>query len=124
MIVAVTLSRGAVRMARQQVIVKHLPAMQNFGSMDVLCCDKTGTLTSGFMTFDKALDTGGAASRQALRYAYLNSTHQTGIRSPLDAALLKQEPPDTAGYRKVDEIPFDSSAAGFRSLLNGATNKC
>lgn len=107
MITSVTLSRGAVRMAREQVIVKHLPAIQNFGSIDVLCSDKTGTLTIGVMTFHSALDALGKPSDHPLALAYLNSKFETGIRSPLDAAILSRERRETDEYLKRDEIPFD-----------------
>jgi P-type Mg2+ transporter len=107
MISSVTLTRGALRMARDQVIVKHLPAIQDFGSIDILCSDKTGTLTSGVMQFDRALDPTGAASPRPLTLASINSSFETGIRSPLDAAILQQAAADVAGYQKIDEIPFD-----------------
>lgn len=108
MIVSVTLSKGARAMARKRVIVKHLSAMQNFGSIDVLCSDKTGTLTSGNMTLDRWLDLFGDPSGRVLTLARLNSKFQTGIRSPLDLAILQgPEPEGTAGYEKRDEIPYD-----------------
>jgi Mg2+-importing ATPase len=107
MISSVTLTQGALRMARDQVIVKHLPAIQDFGSMDVLCSDKTGTLTSGVMEFDRSVDPFGATSARALELASINSRMETGIRSPLDAAILRHAPAELNGYRKVDEIPFD-----------------
>jgi Mg2+-importing ATPase len=107
MISSVTLTQGALRMARDQVIVKHLPAIQNFGSIDVLCSDKTGTLTAGIMQFDRAADPIGAPSPRPLTLAYINGRFETGIRSPLDAALLRQAAADVTGYRKIDEIPFD-----------------
>src|SRR6516225_2886242 len=107
MITSVTLARGAVRMARKQVIVKHLPAIQNFGSIDVLCSDKTGTLTVGVMTLSAALDAIGQGSDRPLALAYLNSKFETGIRSPLDTAILSRERGDEDDYRKCDEIPFD-----------------
>jgi Mg2+-importing ATPase len=107
MISSVTLTQGALRMARDQVIVKRLPAIQNFGSIDVLCSDKTGTLTAGVMQFDRAADPIGGASERALTLAYINGRFETGIRSPLDAALLRQAAADVTGYTKVDEIPFD-----------------
>jgi Mg2+-importing ATPase len=106
MISAVTLSRGAAHMARQKVIVKHLEAIENFGSMDVLCSDKTGTLTSGDMVLDRSLDPFGQASERPLTLAHVNSSHQTGIKSPLDEAILKRGGAISA-YRKIDEIPFD-----------------
>ncbi|HVC18665.1 MAG TPA: magnesium-translocating P-type ATPase [Vicinamibacterales bacterium] len=107
MISSVTLAQGALRMAREQVIVKHLPAIQNFGSIDILCSDKTGTLTGGVMQFDQSVDAVGAASPRALTLAYINGSCETGIRSPLDAAILQQAAADVTGYRKIDEIPFD-----------------
>ncbi|OLB43299.1 MAG: magnesium-translocating P-type ATPase, partial [Candidatus Rokubacteria bacterium 13_2_20CM_2_64_8] len=107
MISAVTLSRGAAHMARQKVIVKHLEAIENFGSMDVLCSDKTGTLTSGDMMLDRHLDPFGQVSERPFTLAYVNSSHQTGIKSPLDEAILKRGGAGISGYRKIDEIPFD-----------------
>jgi Mg2+-importing ATPase len=107
MISAVTLSRGAAHMAHQKVIVKHLEAIENFGSMDVLCSDKTGTLTSGDMVLDRHLDPFGQASERPFTLAYVNSTHQTGIKSPLDEAIVKRGGVASNGYRKIDEIPFD-----------------
>jgi P-type Mg2+ transporter len=107
MISAVTLSRGAAHMARQKVIVKHLEAIENFGSMDILCSDKTGTLTSGDMVLDRSLDPFGQVSERPFTLACINSSHQTGIKSPLDAAILKRGGVVINEYRKVDEIPFD-----------------
>jgi P-type Mg2+ transporter len=107
MIVAVTLARGAVHMARDKVIVKHLAAMQNFGSMDILCSDKTGTLTTGTMVFHQQLDPLGRSTERVLWLAYLNSFHETGIKSPLDAAILQTGQPDVQAYCKLDEVPFD-----------------
>jgi len=90
------------------VIVKHLSAIQNFGSVDVLCTDKTGTITSGQMNLERSLDPFGNPSQTALNLAYLNSKFQTGIRSPLDGAVLQRpEPEETKGYEKRDEIPYD-----------------
>ena len=106
MITSVTLSKGAVAMARKKVIVKHLSAIQNLGSLDVLCSDKTGTLTAGTMSLDRSLDPFGNPSRRTLELAYLNSKFETGIRSPLDEVIL-QSPPKTEDYTKCDEIPFD-----------------
>jgi Mg2+-importing ATPase len=109
MITSVTLARGAVRMAKQEVIVKHLPAIQNFGSIDVLCSDKTGTLTMGVMTLHASVDTTGERSERPLSLGYLNSKFETGIRSPLDAAILECNRHDADDYAKCDEIPFDFS---------------
>jgi Mg2+-importing ATPase len=107
MISAVTLSRGAAHMARHKVIVKHLEAIENFGSMDVLCSDKTGTLTSGDMVLDRHLDPFGQVSEKAFTLASVNSAHQTGIKSPLDEAIVKRGGVAISEYRKIDEIPFD-----------------
>ena len=107
MITTVTLSMGAVRMARKKVIVKHLAAIQNLGSIDVLCSDKTGTLTAGKMTVDRSLDPFGAAADRAISLAWLNSHFETGIRSPLDTAILKQSQALADPCHKTDEIPFD-----------------
>jgi Mg2+-importing ATPase len=120
MITTVTLGQGAVHMARKKVIVKHLEAMQNFGSIDVLCSDKTGTLTSGEMALDQHLDPLGTTSERVFLLAYLNSLHETGVSNPLDqaikqsrssnpldAAVLQHDHPDIHAYRKIDEIPFD-----------------
>ena len=107
MITAVTLSRGAVRMARRKVIVKHLEAIQNFGSIDILCSDKTGTLTSGEMALERCCDGRGAPSPETLALARLNSALQAGIRSPLDAALLADPAWKAGDARKLDEVPFD-----------------
>ncbi len=107
MITTVTLAQGASHMAKQKVIVKNLAAIQNFGSMDILCSDKTGTLTSGIMALNQYLDPQGLPSERVLLYAYLNSFHETGIKSPLDKAVLEHDHPDIQAYSKLSEIPFD-----------------
>lgn len=107
MITSVTLARGAVVMARKKVIVKHLSAIQNFGSIDVLCSDKTGTLTTGNMVLEQMLDPFGHTSKRAFELAYLNSKFETGIKSPLDTAILKHPAPPADIFEKRDEIPFD-----------------
>jgi len=107
MITTVTLGRGALRMAKQKVIVKHLESIQNFGSIDTLCSDKTGTLTSGETKLEGHLDLLGKESERVLLFGYLNSTYQTGIKSPLDEAILLHGTVDVSAYSKVGEIPFD-----------------
>ena len=107
LIASIALTEGAMRMAREHVIVKHLPAIQNFGSIDVLCSDKTGTLTSGELTLEQAIDAAGAPSDRVFTLAYVNSRLETGIRSPLDAAVLRHADMDVSAYRKLDEMPFD-----------------
>jgi P-type Mg2+ transporter len=107
MIVSVTLSRGAVRMARKKVIVKRLAAIENFGSMDILCSDKTGTLTVGQISVARHVNVFGEDDDAVIRLAALNSTFQTGLKSPMDEAILRHEHPAVARYRLRDEIPFD-----------------
>jgi Mg2+-importing ATPase len=107
MIVTVTLARGAIRMARKNVIVKQLEAIHNLGSMDVLCTDKTGTLTEAKIKLVKHVDCRGRDSDRVLELAYLNSFFETGLKSPLDEAILAHAGVPVNAYRKIDEVPFD-----------------
>ncbi len=107
MIITVTLARGARRMTRKKVLVKQLAAIEDFGSIEILCSDKTGTLTEGEIVLDRHVDIQGTDDESVLRLVYLNSYFEAGIKSPLDAAILKHEPPSIVEYEKVDEIPFD-----------------
>ena len=107
MIISVNLSKGAMAMARRGVIVKRLASIQNFGSMDVLCMDKTGTLTENRVKLVLHIDLNGEESDKVLLYSYLNSYFQTGLKSPLDEAVLNFRNIDVRGYRKIDEVPFD-----------------
>lgn len=107
MIISVNLSKGAVLMAKKGVIVKRLASIQNFGSMDVLCTDKTGTLTENRIKLIHHVDLDGNESDKVLLYSYLNSYYETGIKSPLDEAILRFRDADVKDYRKVDEVPFD-----------------
>ena len=107
MITSVTLAKGAVEMAKSKVIVKHLPAIQNLGSIDVLCSDKTGTLTAGVMKLSRAIDPFGTESDRVLLLGHVNSEFETGIRNPLNAAILERMCPGTESYTKRDEVPFD-----------------
>ncbi len=112
MIVTVNLSQGALAMARKKVIVKRLNAIQNFGAMDVLCADKTGTLTQGKIVLEKHLDVHGDPSDKVLQYGYLNSYFHTGLKNLLDEAILDHEELEerlkaNEKFRKVDEVPFD-----------------
>ena len=114
MIVTSTLAKGAVFLSRKKVIVKRLDAIQNFGAMDVLCTDKTGTLTQDRIFLARHVDVWGEESDEVLELAYLNSYHQTGLKNLLDVAVLEhaemQRKLSPANhYRKVDEIPFDFS---------------
>jgi len=107
MIISVNLSKGAVAMAKKGVIVKRLASIQNFGSMDVLCTDKTGTLTENRIKLMLHVDIDGKENEKVLLYSYLNSYYQTGLKSPLDDAILKFRDIDVKDYQKIDEIPFD-----------------
>jgi Mg2+-importing ATPase len=107
MVVSVTLARGALRMARLKVIVKRPAAIQDMGAMDVLCTDKTGTLTEARIRLERHIDAQGVQSKRVLELAYLNSYFETGLKSPLDDAILQHEDIDVSGWRKIDEVPFD-----------------
>ena len=112
MIVTVNLSKGALAMAKKKMIIKRLNAIQNFGAMDVLCTDKTGTLTQGKIILEKHLDVTGNPSERVLHFGYINSYHHTGLKSLLDEAILDHEDLEERleakeKYSKIDEIPFD-----------------
>jgi P-type Mg2+ transporter len=125
MIVTVTLAGGAKRLAQRRVIVKRLAAMHNVGAMDVLCADKTGTLTEAKIRMVRHLDRQGEDSERVFRLAFLNSCFETGVKSPLDEAILAFRPLDVSGWAKIDEVPFDFErrrvsvlvAAGAERLL-------
>ncbi len=107
MILSINLARGATAMSKKGVIVKRLAAIQNFGSMDVLCADKTGTLTENRVAVILHVDMDGKDSEKVFLYSLLNSRYQTGLRSPLDEAILKYKEISTDRYQMIDEIPFD-----------------
>ncbi|HBL8867444.1 TPA: magnesium-translocating P-type ATPase [Enterobacter hormaechei] len=112
MIVTSTLARGAVKLSKQKVIVKHLDAIQNFGAMDILCTDKTGTLTQDKIVLENHTDIAGKTSERVLYSAWLNSHYQTGLKNLLDVAVLEGVDEESARmlsgrWQKVDEIPFD-----------------
>lgn len=107
MILSVNLSKGALAMSKKGVIVKRLASIQNFGSMDVLCTDKTGTLTENKITLVLHVDMEGTDDEKVLLYSFLNSYHQTGLKSPLDEAILRHGDIAVKDYQKIDEVPFD-----------------
>jgi len=107
MVVSVTLARGALRMAAWKVIVKRPSAIQDMGSMDVLCTDKTGTLTEAKIRLERHVDALGRDSKRVLELAYLNSYFESGLKSPLDDAILQHGEIDISGWHKIDEVPFD-----------------
>jgi len=106
-IISINLSKGAQTMAHHGVIVRRLASIQNFGSMDVLCTDKTGTLTEGVVQLDGALDVQGQPSDDVFRYAYLNAHFQTGLVNPLDEAIVAHAQSDTSDFSKLGEVPYD-----------------
>ena len=106
-IISINLAHGAKRMAQAKVIVKRLASIENFGSMNVICSDKTGTLTEGIVHLQSALDVEGSPSDKVLLHAYLNAFYETGFTNPIDQAIRTHRRFDLSGYRKVDEIPYD-----------------
>jgi Mg2+-importing ATPase len=129
-ILSVNLARGAAMMAKRGVLVRRLSAIENLGSMDVLCTDKTGTLTEGSVKLDGAYDNAGQGSAEVLRLAACNAALQTGFRNPLDAAILQACTPDLRAITKLGEIPYDfvrkrlsvvvRDANGIRLITKGA----
>ncbi|MEO8120483.1 MAG: magnesium-translocating P-type ATPase [Rhodoferax sp.] len=107
MVVSVTLTRGALRMAALKVIVKRPSAIQDMGAMDVLCTDKTGTLTEAKIRLERHVDATGQDNPNVLALAYLNSYFESGLKSPLDDAILAHEDIDVSAWTKIDEVPFD-----------------
>jgi Mg2+-importing ATPase len=109
MLIAVNLSKGAIAMSKKKVIVKRLNSIQNLGAMDILCTDKTGTLTQDNIILEKYCDVVRRTNDDVLQFAYINSFYQTGLKNLLDRAILKHETLPVSQFRKVDEIPFDFS---------------
>lgn len=136
-IVTTSLSQGAKDLARRQVIVKELPAIQNLGAMDVLCCDKTGTLTEDRIVLERYLNTDGNEDARVLRHAFLNSFFQTGLKNLIDLAVIDRADvtPSTVApdsmlgqslrdrYTKVDEVPFDFSRRRLSVVVSDAQGK-
>ena len=129
-ILSVNLTRGARMLAHRGVLVRRLNAIENLGSMDILCTDKTGTLTEGVIRVEGAYDSTGAPSSDVLELAARNAALETGLDNPLDEAILHARQPDLSGVHKLAEIPFDfvrkrvtvaiSDAAGARLIIKGA----
>jgi len=117
MIVSVTLARGAIRMSRGRAIVKRLAAMQDLGAMDVLCTDKTGTLTEAQLHVARALDAEGNDNDRVFELAWLNSHFESGLKSPLDDAVLARGGVDASAWGKLDEVPFDFERRRVSVLL-------
>ena len=107
MVVTVTLARSAMKLSKRKMVVKRLSAVHDIGAMDVLCTDKTGTLTEASISLVRTIDGWGTESQPAQAFAYLNSLFETGMKSPLDQAILAAGGVDATGYSKIDEVPFD-----------------
>jgi Mg2+-importing ATPase len=118
MVVTVTLAKGAKRLAQHRVIVKRLAAIHDLGAMDVLCTDKTGTLTESKIRLAGHLDHAGDDNEEVFRLAYLNSVFESGISSPLDEAILAHQKLDVAAWRKIDEVPFDFERRRISVLID------
>jgi Mg2+-importing ATPase len=128
MIVTVNLSKGAISMSKKKVIVKRLNAIQNFGAMDVLCTDKTGTITQGRIVLEKHLDVKGNPSERVLHYGYMNSYYQTGLKNLMDEAILNHGDLNDAlqvdeNFRKIDELPFDFQRRRMSVILENNQNQ-
>ena len=106
-IITVNLASGARKMATQQVIVKRLASIENFGSMNILCSDKTGTITEGHVILHEALSVSGEASEKVLKYAWLNASMQQGFRNPIDAAIVSSQPAIQSAFEIQSEVPYD-----------------
>ncbi len=106
-IISVNLSKGSQSMSKKGVIVKRLASIENFGTMDILCTDKTGTLTEGKVYLHEYLDVKQNKDKKIIFYAFLNSFYQTGLKNPVDEAIISFEKQDISGYEKIDEIPYD-----------------
>jgi Mg2+-importing ATPase len=107
LILSINLSKGALAMSKKSVIVKELASIQNFGNMDVLCTDKTGTLTENKVVVVLHVDLEGKDNQKVLAYAFLNSSYETGLKNPLDEAIVSHKDVDVKEYVKIDEVPFD-----------------
>jgi Mg2+-importing ATPase len=118
MVLTVTLARGAMRLANRGVVVKRLAALHDLGTMDVLCTDKTGTLTRARIRLERSVDAAGRDDPGVLELAWLNSRFETGIRNTLDQAILDAPAPRTGHWQKVDELPFDFERKRVSVLLD------
>ncbi len=126
-IVAVNLSKGALALSKNKIIVKHLDSIENLGVMDILCTDKTGTLTEGKIVLEKYLDINGKENNESLHFAYLNSYFQTGMNDIIDNAILKHEEVNERftikDFTKIDELPFDFSRRMMSVVVSDNKNK-
>jgi Mg2+-importing ATPase len=128
MIVTANLAKGAVNMSKRKVVVKRLNAIQNIGAMDILCTDKTGTLTMDKIVLERHLNVYGFEDNEVMKWAYLNSFHQTGLKNLLDVAVLEHVDvhdclKEGEAYKKIDEIPFDFQRRRMSVILEGPNHK-
>jgi Mg2+-importing ATPase len=123
MVISVTLARGARRLSRAKVIVKRLSAIEDLGAMDLLCTDKTGTLTEARIRLERHIDPMGQDSARVLELAYRNSFFESGLRSPLDDAILAHEHLDVGLWRKIDEVPFDFERRRVSVLIDDGQHR-
>lgn len=128
MIVTANLAKGAVNMSKRKVVVKRLNAIQNIGAMDILCTDKTGTLTMDKIVLERHLNVYGLEDNEVMKWAYLNSFHQTGLKNLLDVAVLEHVDihaclKEGETYKKIDEIPFDFQRRRMSVILEGPNHK-
>ncbi|MCI8636369.1 MAG: magnesium-translocating P-type ATPase [Clostridia bacterium] len=127
-ILSSSLSKGAIRMSKKKTIVKKLDSIQNFGAMNILCTDKTGTLTEDKIVLEKYLDINGEEDIRVLKHAFLNSYFQTGLKGNIDEAVIKRGLENDLGnlsnvYKKIDEIPFDFSRRRLSVIVSDGTKK-
>lgn len=122
MVMSVTMAKGSIRMAKKGIIVKRLSAIPSLGSMEVLCTDKTGTITEDKIKLIKCIDLEEKESESLFVYAYLNSFFQTGIKNPLDDAIINFGKPQISSYHKIDEIPFDFLRKKMSIVVNDGSN--
>lgn len=127
-ILSSSLSKGAVKMSKKKTIVKRLDSIQSFGSMNILCTDKTGTLTEDNIVLEKYLDIKGNEDKKILEYVFLNSYFQTGLKGNIDEAVIKRAEKEeinviASKYKKIDEIPFDFSRRRLSVIVSDGTSK-
>lgn len=122
-IISINLAHGAKKMAEKKVIVKKLTSIENFGSMNILCSDKTGTLTKGVVELYSALDYTGKENEKVLSYAYLNSVNETGFMNPIDEAVRRFRKLDVSAYNKLDEVPYDFIRKRLSIFLKTGTSQ-
>jgi Mg2+-importing ATPase len=123
MITTINLAKGALAMSKKEVIVKRLESIENLGSMDILCTDKTGTLTENKIKLVLHIDAEGKDSEKVLSYSFLNSHYETGLKSPLDESILGHKGIDVSSFKKIDEVPFDFNRKRVSVIVEDSSKK-